>query len=142
LTSDLNAEYGVSIWTLDQDALEEIIEEEFNRGPGARSILAPNGKYLVSRGKTFLTVYDMQERQILSQSLHDYDTGIGGRSMTINRDSKTMLVERRQGCLDLVEIETLRVLMRYGGHLIGQYVIVADFGSVDDRLIFSGSEGE
>lgn len=63
-------------------------------------------------------------------------------SVAISRDSKHMLVNLREGQIQLVDMETAAVVQRFTGQGQAVYVIRSTFGGAAENFVVSGSEGE
>lgn len=61
--------------------------------------------------------------------------------LSISRDSRYMLINMTDNEIQLIDIETRKIVRRFLGQKQGEYVIRSSFGGADENLIISGSEG-
>lgn len=61
--------------------------------------------------------------------------------MTIDKDSRYMLISMNKDKIHLMEIETGELIKEFDGHSQQNFIIRSAFGGADQNFIVSGSEG-
>ncbi|KAL2018354.1 hypothetical protein VTK56DRAFT_957 [Thermocarpiscus australiensis] len=99
--------------------------------------LSPDQRWLVAMDEQCnLHVYNFGTQE------HVYDLTLTGRptSLSISRDSRYMLVNKKDNEALLIDIETRDTVQRYTGHTGGRFTIRSAFGGANENFVISGSE--
>jgi WD repeat-containing protein 26 len=74
----------------------------------------------------------------------DYELELKARptSVSISEDCRHLLVNRRDGEAQLIDLMTRNSVQKYLGHTGGEYLIRSSFGGANESFVVSGSEGE
>lgn len=101
--------------------------------------ISPDGRRLVAADTdSKIHVFDFRNYE------EDYCLSLSSKptSLAISRDSKHMLVNLKEGEIQLIDLETAGVVRRFSGHKQGEYVIRSTFGGAGENFIVSGSDGK
>ncbi|KAJ5536052.1 hypothetical protein N7513_009238 [Penicillium frequentans] len=99
--------------------------------------ISPDGRRLVAADTdSKIHVFDFRNYE------EDYCLSLSSKptSLAISRDSKHMLVNLKEGEIQLIDLETAGVVRRFSGHKQGEYVIRSTFGGAGENFIVSGSD--
>ncbi|KAJ6110801.1 hypothetical protein N7486_003036 [Penicillium sp. IBT 16267x] len=99
--------------------------------------ISPDGRRLVAADTDLkIHVFDFRNYE------EDYCLSFSSKptSVAISRDSKQMLVNLKEGEIQLIDLETAGVVRRFSGHKQGDYVIRSTFGGAGENFIVSGSD--
>ena len=100
--------------------------------------ITPDGQRLVVMStENYITVYNLRDRT------EHFAIKVAQRmtSLSISRDSRTMLVNMANDEIHLIDIETAGIVRRYTGQRQDGFIIRSTFGGTDEGLIVSGSSG-
>lgn len=98
---------------------------------------SPDGRYLVAvDDQQTIHVYNALTREL------DYDMELKARptSVSISQDSKHLLVNKRDGEAQLIDLATREPLKKFLGHTGGDFLIRSAFGGANESFVISGSE--
>lgn len=96
-----------------------------------------DGRYLVAvDDQQTIHVYNAITRE------HEYDMELKARptSVSISQNSRILLVNKRDGEAQLIDLETREPLKKFLGHSGGDFVIRSAFGGANETFVISGSE--
>ncbi|KAJ5765177.1 hypothetical protein N7520_004736 [Penicillium odoratum] len=99
--------------------------------------ISPDGRRLVAADTdSKIHVFDFKTYE------EDYCLSLSSKptSIAISRDSKHMLVNLKEGEIQLIDLETAAVVRRFSGHKQGEFVIRSTFGGAGENFIVSGSD--
>lgn len=98
---------------------------------------SPDGRYLVAMDDQLtLHVYNALTKEL------EYDLVLKARptSVSICQDSEHLLVNKRDGEAQLIDLATQEPLKKFVGHTGGDWVIRSAFGGANESFVISGSE--
>ncbi|KAI0598083.1 WD40-repeat-containing domain protein [Biscogniauxia sp. FL1348] len=98
---------------------------------------SPDGRWLVAMDdKTNIYVYNLATREL------EYKVDLKSRltSVSISQNSRHLLVNRRDGIAQLIDLVLREPVQSYKGHSGGDFMIRSAFGGADESFIISGSE--
>jgi WD repeat-containing protein 26 len=87
--------------------------------------------------KTNIHVYNAETRELA----YELELKARATSVSISEDSQFLLLNRRDGEAQLVELATKKFHQKFLGHTGGEYLIRASFGGANESFVVSGSEG-
>jgi WD repeat-containing protein 26 len=96
-----------------------------------------DGRYLVAvNDQQTIHVYNAFTREL------EYDLELKARptSVSISQDSTHLLVNKRDGEAQLIDLATREQKKKFLGHTGGDFVIRAAFGGANESFVISGSE--
>lgn len=96
-----------------------------------------DGRYLVAVDDQHnIHVYNGLTREL------EYDIDLKARptSVSISQDSRHLLVNKRDGEAQLIDLTTRETVKKFLGHTGGDYVIRSAFGGANESFVISGSE--
>ncbi|KAJ5114060.1 hypothetical protein N7456_002594, partial [Penicillium angulare] len=99
--------------------------------------ITPDGRRLVAADTdSKIHVFDFKTYE------EDYCLSVSSKptSIAISQDSKHMLVNLKEGEIQLIDLETTAVIRRFKGHKQGEYVIRSTFGGAGENFVVSGSD--
>ncbi|KAJ6007430.1 hypothetical protein N7540_011406 [Penicillium herquei] len=99
--------------------------------------ISPDGRRLVAADTdSKIHVFDFRTYE------EDYCLSLSSKptSLAISRDSKSMLVNLKQGEIHLIDLETTAVIRRFKGHKQADWVIRSTFGGAGENFVVSGSD--
>ena len=100
--------------------------------------ISPNGQRLVIVSDSTIVVFDFTSYEKIYEWQVD---DVKLTSVTISQDSRHMLVSMNQDHIQLMEIDSGKVIHRFEGHQQKQFIIRSAFGGADENFVVSGSEG-
>jgi WD40 repeat protein len=96
-----------------------------------------DGRWLITVDHTSLVhVWDAQTRE----SLFTHHLPSRPTSIVVSNDNVHLLVNCRDGCAHLLNLETRQMTQTFTGHVGGKYQISASFGGPDEDYVVCGSE--
>ncbi|EQK99534.1 WD domain-containing protein [Ophiocordyceps sinensis CO18] len=98
---------------------------------------SPDGRWLVAvDDSSNLHVYNGLTREL------DYHLDMGTRptSVSISQDSRHLLVNRKDGEVQLIDLVTRNSVQKFPGHKGGAYLIRSSFGGANESFVASGNE--
>lgn len=98
---------------------------------------SPDGQWLVVvDDHNTIHVYNAITREL------EYEIELNARptSVSISADSKHLLVNKRDGEAQLIDLETRAPIQKFLGHTGGDYLIRSTFGGANESFVASGSE--
>jgi WD repeat-containing protein 26 len=96
-----------------------------------------DGQWLVAMddGNT-IHVYNASTRELV----YDMDVGARPTSVSISQDCRHILVNKRDGEAQLIDLMTRDSVQKFLGHTGGMYQIRSSFGGANESFVCSGSE--
>ena len=100
--------------------------------------ISPDGQRLItiSTDKR-IHVYNYRTRE----EEYNFELQVALTCISISQDSKYMLVNMADNEIQLLEIETRKLVGKYAGQKQGKFVIRSHFGGAAENFIISGSQG-
>ncbi|KAJ4145495.1 hypothetical protein LMH87_004344 [Akanthomyces muscarius] len=99
--------------------------------------LSPDGRWLVALDDQHkFHVYNAKTRELI----YTHELKTRPTSVSISEDSKHMLLNKRDGEAQLIEIETKAHKQKFLGHTGGEFLIRSSFGGANEGFVVSGSE--
>jgi WD40 repeat protein len=101
-------------------------------------VISPDGHWLVAMDDlSRIHVYNFVTQEI------EYEMELKSRptSISITRDSRYLLVNKRDNEAQLIDIVTRDAVQKYTGHTGGDCIIRSDLGGAHESFVISGSEG-
>jgi WD40 repeat protein len=98
---------------------------------------SPNGRWLVAMDDNqTVHIYNLVTREL------EYDMELKARptSVTISEDSRHLLVNKRDGEAQLIDLVTRQSVHKFLGHTGGDFLIRSAFGGANESFVISGSE--
>lgn len=96
-----------------------------------------DGRWLVAVDDTNnIHVYNATTREL------EYNLDLGARptSVNISQDSRHLLVNKKDGEAQLIDLVTRNSVQKFLGHTGGDYLIRSSFGGANESFVTSGSE--
>jgi WD40 repeat protein len=128
--------HALSVWSNDDEMIYKWKEDRLRVYDLA---LSPDGRRLVVLADTRILVFDFITREKLADYRGD---NIRMTSVSISKDSRTMLVGMNPDRLQMMDIETGQIIQEYQGQSQKTYMIRSEFGGANENFIISGSEGQ
>lgn len=98
---------------------------------------SPDGRWLVALDdQQTYHVYNAKTRE----ALYHHELKTDPTSVSISEDSRHMLLNKRDGEAQLIEIETKIHKQKFLGHTGGEFMIRSAFGGANEGFVVSGSE--
>ncbi|TQV99287.1 WD domain-containing protein [Cordyceps javanica] len=129
----LSRAHGLCTFSVDTDEIQE-----WNKDHRVQDLaLSPDGRWLVALDDqhTF-HVYNAKTREFM----YSHELNTRPTSVSISEDSKHMLLNKRDGEAQLIEIETNTHKQKFLGHTGGEFLIRSSFGGANEGFVVSGSE--
>ncbi|KAL6402475.1 WD40 repeat-containing protein [Ilyonectria robusta] len=98
---------------------------------------SPDGRWLVAVDDVqTIHVYNAITREL------EFDMELKARptSVSISQDSRHLLVNKRDGEAQLIDLVTRNSVQKFFGHTGGEYLIRSSFGGPNESFVISGSE--
>jgi len=98
---------------------------------------SPDGRWLVAvDDSTTIHVYNAETREL------EYEMELKSRptSVSISRDSRHLLVNKKDGEAQLIDILTRESIQKFLGHTGGDFLIRSSFGGANESFVTSGSD--
>ena len=98
---------------------------------------SPDGRRIVAvDNQNTMHVYNAETREL------EYDLELKARptSVSISEDSRHLLVNKRDGEAQLIDLDTKTSVQKFLGHTGGEYLIRSSFGGANESFVTSGSE--
>jgi WD40 repeat protein len=96
-----------------------------------------NGRWLVAvDDRQTVHIYNAVTREL------EYDMELKARptSVTISEDSRHLLVNKKDGEAQLIDLVSRQSVQKFLGHTGGEYMIRSAFGGANESFVISGSE--
>lgn len=98
---------------------------------------SPDGRWLVAvDDKSSMHVYSGLTRELE----YHLDMGVRLTSVSISQDSRHLLVNRKDGEAQLVDLTTRNSVQKFLGHKGGIFLIRSSFGGANESFVTSGSD--
>ena len=98
---------------------------------------SPDGRWLVAVDDTkTIHVYNAATRGVE----YDMELRVRPTSVNISQDSRHLLVNKKDGELQLIDLVTRSSVQKFLGHTGGDYLIRSSFGGANESFVLSGSE--
>lgn len=98
---------------------------------------SPDGRWLVAMDdQCTLHVYNAVTRELA----YELDVSARPTSVCISEDSRHLLVNKRDGEAQLIDLETRISVQKFLGHTGGEFLIRSSFGGANESFVASGSE--
>lgn len=124
---------GITSFTVDSD---EVIE--WKKTHRVQDLCgSPDGKWLIAADdQKSLHIYNAATRQLE----YNMDVKALPTSVSVSKDSKHLLVNKRDGEAILIDLHTRTPVQKYLGHTGGDYLIRSTFGGANESFVACGSE--
>lgn len=127
--------HALSVWSNDDEMIYKWKEDKLRVYDLA---LSPDGRRLVVLLDTRILVFDFITREKLADFKFE---NVRMTSVSLSRDSRSMLVGMNPDRLDMLDIDTGQVIQDYQGHSQREFMIRSAFGGANENFVISGSEG-
>ncbi|KAJ3488308.1 hypothetical protein NLG97_g6222 [Lecanicillium saksenae] len=129
----LSRSHGLCTFYVDNDEIQE-----WDKDHRVQDLaLSPNGRWLVALDdQQTYHVYNAKTREFV----YSHELKTRPTSVSISEDSKHMLLNKRDGEAQLIEIETKAHKQKFLGHTGGEFLIRSSFGGANEGFVVSGSE--
>jgi WD repeat-containing protein 26 len=135
VTGSLDKNKSLRSWTMDGEMISD-----WGKKHRVQDLCgSPDGRWLVAVDHlNKIHVYNAVTREL------EYERELKSRptSVAISEDSQHLLVNRRDGEAQLIDLATRNVVQKFLGHTGGDYLIRASFGGANESFVVSGSEGK
>ncbi len=134
VTGSLDKNKGLRTWSMSGELLHD-----WGKKHRVQDICGSlDGRWLVAVDDlNKIHVYNAATREL------EYEMELKSRptSVTISEDSQHLLVNRRDGEAQLIDLASRIVVQKFLGHTGGDYLIRSSFGGANESFVVSGSEG-
>jgi len=127
---------GCGVWDLAGNCVHNFCKDRAKLRANDLAI-SPNGQRLVIVSDSTIVVFDFTSYEKIYEWQVD---DVKLTSVTISQDSRHMLVSMNQDHIQLMEIDSGKVIHRFEGHQQKQFIIRSAFGGADENFVVSGSE--
>ncbi|KAM3556118.1 hypothetical protein ARSEF4850_005682 [Beauveria asiatica] len=129
----LSRAHGLCTFSVNGDEIQE-----WGRDHRVQDLaLSPDGRWLVALDdRHTFHVYNAKTREFF----YSHELKTRPTSVSISEDSKHMLLNKRDGEAQLIEIETKAYKQKFLGHTGGEFLIRSAFGGANEGFVVSGSE--
>lgn len=97
-----------------------------------------------SDGRWLVAVDDVQKLHVYNAMTRDLEYEMEAKarptSVNVSRDSRYLLVNKRDGEAQLIDLVTRNSVQKFLGHTGGDYLIRSAFGGANESFVVSGSE--
>lgn len=129
--------FGCTVWDLSGFCLHNFGKDIAKLRVNDLAI-SPNGQRLVILSESSIIVFDFDSYEKIYEWQVD---DVKLMSVTISQDSRHMLVSMSQAHIQLMEIDSGKVIHRFEGHQQKDFILRSAFGGADENFVVSGSEG-
>lgn len=99
---------------------------------------SPDGRWLVAvEDNSNIHVYNGLTRELE----YHLDMGVRPTSVSISQDSRHLLVNKKDGEMQLIDLVTRNSAQKFQGHKGGQFLIRSTLGGANESFVASGNEG-
>lgn len=128
--------FGCTVWDLSGFCLHNFGKDIAKLRVNDLAI-SPNGQRLVILSESSIIVFDFDSYEKIYEWQVD---DVKLMSVTISQDSRHMLVSMSQAHIQLMEIDSGKVIHRFEGHQQKDFILRSAFGGADENFVVSGSE--
>lgn len=98
---------------------------------------SPDGRWLVAvDDQQTIHVYNAMTRELE----YDMELKVRPTSVSVSQDSRHLLVNKRDGEAQLIDLASRSSVQKFLGHTGGDYLIRSSFGGANESFVVSGSE--